>query len=63
MINDKKLFSLAKVILTNIHNICLLGVLNTVFLNIANYLLHLELRNHSIQIVVLRILLLYGMLV
>ena len=29
-----------------------LGVLNTVFLNISNYLPHLELRNHSIQIVV-----------
>ena len=30
-----------------------LGVLNTVFLNISNYLPHLELRNHSIQIVVI----------
>ena len=30
-----------------------LGVLNTVFLNISNYLLHLELRNRSIQIVVI----------
>ena len=30
----------------------LLGVLNTVFLNISNYLSHLELRNRSIQIVV-----------
>ena len=30
-----------------------LGVLNTVFLNISNYLPHLELRNRSIQIVVI----------
>ena len=30
-----------------------LGVLNTVFLNISNYLPHLELRNCSIQIVVI----------
>ena len=30
-----------------------LGVLNTVFLNISNYLSHLELRNRSIQIVVI----------
>ena len=29
-----------------------LGVLNTVFLNISNYLPNLELRNRSIQIVV-----------
>ena len=29
-----------------------LGVLNTVFLNISNYLPHPELRNRSIQIVV-----------
>ena len=29
-----------------------LGVLNTVFLSISNYLPHLELRNRSIQIVV-----------
>ena len=29
-----------------------LGVLNTVFLNISNYLSHLELKNRSIQIVV-----------
>ena len=29
------------------------GVLNTVFLNISNHLPHLELRNHSIQIVVI----------
>ena len=29
-----------------------LGVLNTVFLNISNYLPHLELRNRSTQIVV-----------
>ena len=29
-----------------------LGVLNTEFLNISNYLPHLELRNRSIQIVV-----------
>ena len=29
-----------------------LGVLNIVFLNISNYLPHLELRNRSIQIVV-----------
>ena len=30
-----------------------LGVLNTLFLNISNYLPYLELRNHSIQIVVI----------
>ena len=30
-----------------------LGVLNTIFLNIFNYLPHLELRNRSIQIVVI----------
>ena len=30
-----------------------LGVLNTVFLNISNYLPHLELRNHSIQIIII----------
>ena len=30
-----------------------LGVLNTIFLNISNYLPHLELRNHSIQTVVI----------
>ena len=30
-----------------------LGVLNTIFVNISNYLPHLELRNHSIQIVVI----------
>ena len=30
-----------------------LGVLNTVFLNISNYLPHLELSNRSIQIVVI----------
>ena len=30
-----------------------LGVLNTVFLNISNFLPHLELRNRSIQIVVI----------
>ena len=29
-----------------------LGVLNTVFLNISNYLSHLELRNRSIHIVI-----------
>ena len=29
-----------------------LGVLNTVFLDISNYLPHLELRNRSVQIVV-----------
>ena len=29
-----------------------LGVLNTIFLNISNYLPHLELRNRSIQIVI-----------
>ena len=31
-----------------------LGVLNTIFLNISNYLPHLELRNPSIQIVVIK---------
>ena len=31
-----------------------LGVLNTVFLDISNYLPHLELRNRSIQIVVIK---------
>ena len=30
-----------------------LGVLDTGFLNISNYLPHLELRNHSIQIVII----------
>ena len=30
-----------------------LGVLNTVFLNISNYLPHIELRNRSIQIVIM----------
>ena len=30
-----------------------LGVLNTVFLNISNYLPHLDLRNLSIQIVII----------
>ena len=29
------------------------GVLNTIFLNISNYLPHLELRNRSIQIIVI----------
>ena len=45
MINDKKFFPLFTQ-----RNI---GVLNTVFLNISNYLPHLELRNRSIQIVVI----------
>ena len=31
-----------------------LGVLNTIFLKVSNYLPHLQLRNHSIQIVVIR---------
>ena len=30
-----------------------LGALNTVFLNISNYLTHFELKNRSIQIVVI----------
>ena len=39
-------------ILTNIHNVCFLEYSYTVFLNISNYLPHLELRNRFIQIVV-----------
>ena len=30
-----------------------LGVLNTIFLSISNYLPHFDLRNHSIQIIVI----------
>ena len=33
------------------HNIMFLGIFNAVFLNIFNYLPHLELKNRSIQIV------------
>ena len=60
MINDKKLF-FPLFTTRNIHRGYLLeshrqhmflGVLNTVFLNISNYLPHLELWNRSIQIVV-----------
>ena len=61
MINDKKLFFFP---LFTPRNICWgdsykypqhmsLGGLNTMFLNISNFLPHLELRNYSIQIVII----------
>ena len=56
MINDKTLFTLIYPQLGNSEKYpqhMFLGVLNTVFLNISNYQPHLELRNCSIQIVVI----------
>ena len=57
MISKKQLFlnTARKVILTNIYNICFLGVLNTIILNISNNPSHLDLRIcpiHPIQTVI-----------
>ena len=46
-------YSIATSILKMFDPQIILGVLNTVFLNISNDLSHLELRNRSIQIVVI----------
>ena len=44
---------LGEAILTNIHDIYSLGILNTILFNFSNNLFHLEVKIHSIQIVVI----------